>query len=96
MAKGSSDADTDEKGRSDNSSLQASLEMSLKRIAVGRASAHEFEKTVRALEEGDKERRDGAQRLQTYPYELCGGILVALSACGVIIMILLRRGGYEL
>ena len=93
VATGSSDAVTEERGRSENSSLQASLEMSLKQIAGGRAGAHEFGKTVRALEEGDKERRDGVQHLQPYPYKLWGGMLVAFSACGVIIMILWRRGG---
>ena len=93
VAHSSGDVSTDENGRSDAASIQTSLETSLKRIASGKASANDFGKTVRALEEGDRERRDGVQRLQPYPYELWGGMLMAFSTCGGVIMILWRRGG---
>jgi hypothetical protein len=93
LAQDPDDVNTDANGRSANSSLQKSLETSLKRIASGKTGANDFGKTVRALEEGDKERRDGAQGLRQYPYELWGGMLVAFAACGVAIWILWRRGG---
>jgi hypothetical protein len=53
----------------------------LKRIASGKTGANDFGNTFRALEEGDKERRDGAQGLRQYPYELWGGMLMAFAAC---------------
>jgi hypothetical protein len=64
VAQDPSDVNTDADGRLVNSSLQTSLETTLKRIASGKTGANDFGKNVRALEEGDKERRDGAQGLR--------------------------------
>jgi hypothetical protein len=70
-----------------------SLAASLERIANGKATADNFGKTVRAIEEGDKERRDGALRPRAYPYELWGGLLEATMLCSGAFVFWVRRGG---
>jgi hypothetical protein len=69
-----------------------SLAASLERIANGKATADNFGKTVRAIEEGDKERRDDALRPRAYPYELWGGLLAATMLCSGAFVFWVRRG----
>ncbi|KZS01254.1 Uncharacterized protein APZ42_002141, partial [Daphnia magna] len=59
-------------GKSTNSSLQASLEASLKRIGGSLTNAASFGKTIRALEVDDSEREKRAAEHHTYPFELWG------------------------
>ena len=70
-----------------------SLAASLKRIASDKATADNFGKTVRAIDEGDKERREGALRPQACPYELWGGLLAATMLCSGAFVFWVRRGG---
>ena len=70
-----------------------SLAASLERIAGGKATADNFGKTVRAIKEGDKERRDNALRPRAYPYELWGGLLAATLLCSGAFVFWVRRGG---
>ena len=70
-----------------------SLAASLERIAGGKATADNFGKTVRAIEEGDKERRDNALRPRAYPYELWGGLLAATLLCSGAFVFWVRGGG---
>ncbi|KAK4024060.1 hypothetical protein OUZ56_009450 [Daphnia magna] len=59
-------------GKSTNSSLQASLEASLKRIGGSLTNAASFGKTIRALEVDDSEKGKRAAEHHTYPFELWG------------------------
>lgn len=59
-------------GKSTNSSLQASLEASLKRIGGSLTNAASFGKTIRALEIDDSEREKRAAEHHTYSFELWG------------------------
>ncbi|KZS03803.1 Uncharacterized protein APZ42_033383 [Daphnia magna] len=57
-------------GKSTNSSLQTSLEVSLKRIGGSLTNGASFGKIIRALEVDDSEREKRAAEHHTYPFEL--------------------------
>ncbi|XP_057367096.2 uncharacterized protein LOC130688124 [Daphnia carinata] len=74
-------------GKSTNSSLQASLEASLKRIGGSLTNAASFGKTIRALEVDDSEREKRAAEHHKYPFELWGVgaalFMVSVAVCSI-------------